>query len=110
MPPVGCDDVDETFFGFVLPPVADHENEWFGDVELPQRIAEIDGRVILGSLGVHGNSAMVFVGRGGNVPLLRVAGRLVAVEKRVVHPGFKNEAVLLHLLRPRHRQSKQGAG
>jgi hypothetical protein len=77
---------------------------------LAERIAEIDRRAVFGGLGIHRHAAMAQVGRGGDVPFLRVTRRRVSVKKRITDPGFKDQAVALHLLRAQCRCDRQRAG
>jgi len=94
---LGGDDVDEAFGLTVLLPKSNEQNERLGNVVLAEGITEANRGAIFGGLGVHGDAAVPEIGGGGNVPFLRVAFRLVAVEESIANPFFKYDAVLLHL-------------
>ena len=81
----------------LLAPKACDEQERLIDIELMQSIAEADGRAVLRRLGIYRDAAMFLVGAGWDVPLLRVACRLVTSEEGISQPFFKQQAMALHL-------------
>lgn len=94
----GCDEIYEALFVALLSPETHDEDKGLGDFALAEGVAEVDGRAVFRGLGIYGHAAETLVRRGGDVPFLRVAGGLVAVEKRIAHPLFQDEAVLLDFL------------
>lgn len=94
---LGGDDINEAFGLPVLLPKSNEQNERLGNVVLAEGITEANRGAIFGGLGVHGHAAVPEIGGGGNIPFLRVAFGLIAVEESMANPFFKYDAVLLYL-------------
>ncbi len=100
------DDIDEAFYVAFLLPVADYEDEGFVDIELPQGVAETDGGLVFDRFRINRIAAVVEVDLGGDIPLLRVAGRLVSFEECIAHPLLKHQPVMLHLRGAERRKKR----